>query len=112
MECRQWSPDHTRASCICAESPFRLWNVRSVLTSCGTASLLVISVHVISVVWKYLAVASIIALEKNPCAEGYSGWFTVSRGVQLGSGSVSGLPSVSARGIAVRGLQARKKYLA
>jgi eukaryotic-like serine/threonine-protein kinase len=41
------------------------------------------------------------------CADGYSGWFAVNRGVQVESGSVSGLPSVSARGIAVRGLQAR-----
>ena len=38
--------------------------------------------------------------------EGYSGWAGVIRsGVQLGSAVVSGLPSVSASGIAVTGRQ-------
>ena len=43
---------------------------------------------------------------KQPCAAGYSGWFgVVTCPIQLGSGSVSGLPSVSPARIAVTGRQ-------
>ena len=50
--------------------------------------------------------ASSTAADQNPWPEGYSGWFTVSNGFQNASASVSGLPSVSASGIAVRGRHA------
>src|SRR5258708_15952091 len=80
--------------------------------SCGTAVLLVVKVQGTFRAPKYLDTTSVSAEVQNACAEGYSGWFTVNSGVQVGSGSVSGFPSVSARGIAVRGLQKRKKYFA
>src|SRR4029434_5347954 len=70
------------------------------------------SVQVSVLVPKNVFTASVNAVEKNPCPDGYSGWFTVSRGVQVGSGSVSGLPSVSARGSAVRDRHNREKYFA
>jgi len=49
---------------------------------------------------KYLATISVTAEVQNVCADGYSGWFTLNSGIQVGSGSVSGFPSVPARGIA------------
>src|SRR5262245_63212699 len=56
--------------------------------------------------------ASVTAVDQKPCADGYSGWFTVRSGAHVGSGSVSGLPSLPARGMAVRGRHALKQYLA
>ena len=53
-----------------------------------------------------------IALLIVACADGYSGWFGVAMsGVQPGSASVAGLPSSSARWIAVTGRQKLKAYL-
>src|SRR5438876_1571188 len=52
------------------------------------------------------------ALLTQEWADGYSGWSGVGRkGVQAGSASVSSLPSVSARGMAVTGRQNRYVYL-
>ena len=59
-------------------------------------------------VWSASFRTSVKALVTQPCADGYSGWLGVVRsGVQLGSASVFGLPSMSACWIAVIGRQNR-----
>src|SRR4030095_6664669 len=54
-----------------------------------------------------------IALLSVACPDGYSGWCGVAAsGVQPGSASVAGLPSSSARWMAVTGRQKLNAYLA
>src|SRR5207342_3478317 len=53
------------------------------------------------------------AADRTLCVEGYSGCSGVgSKGIQLASGTVAGLPSISPRGIAVTGRQNRYLYFA
>ena len=56
---------------------------------------------------KNAASVSVTALVQQAWADGYSGWLTTSSGVHVGSGAVASFPSVSARGTAWSGRQAR-----
>ena len=81
--------------------------MRSVLTSAGTAAFDVVSVQSTRSVPKNAETLPITAVDQKPWPDGYSGWFTEISGRQAASPAVSGLPSSSASGIAVRGRQAR-----
>ena len=82
---------------------FRSSYVRSVRTSCGTAVFDVTMVHVTCLLPKNDFTACNTAADQKPCPDGYSGWFTLSRGLHDGSPAVTELSSSSARGIAVLG---------
>jgi hypothetical protein len=43
---------------------------------------------------KYAATVSVTTLVQQACADGYSGWLTMSSGAHVGSGPVAALPSV------------------
>src|SRR5262245_66336955 len=108
MAVRKWIPPQTRALVTSYSrsltvskwrppSPVRLGMVKSMRR-----------------VPRYLAIARPIPVVAQACALGYSGWFGVAgrSGNQLGSATVSGLPSVSQARIEVTGRQNAKRYMA
>ena len=100
VELRQWNPAHTRALLDSMGKSEKRANVRGLPGNVGDSMMKGNSSPNTDVS------TTAPAAETMVCAAGYSGCGGVARsGVQVGSGSVAGLPSVSAAGMAVTGRQ-------